>query len=180
MKNFLLTVLACAMMLSVMAQTDKGDWMVGGRIDLNTGKNSTHIGFTPNAGLFLFQNFALGGTISFDYNKSGDNKTTDFGVGPFVRYYFTHHKARPLLHANVNYLSSKVKAPGFSSTNTGTNMFLGGGLAYFINRNVSLEGLIGYSNTKYKNFNGSGGLMLNIGFQVYLSKREVETFGDDD
>jgi hypothetical protein len=180
MKKITFTLILAAFTILAFSQTDKGDWMVGGRIDINTGKNSTHIGFTPNAGVFFFENFAAGGTITFDYAKSGDNKTTDFGIGPFARYYFTHHKARPLVHANVNYLSSKLKTPMFSSTNTGTNLFLGGGLAYFINRNVSLEGLIGYSNTKYKNFEGSGGLRINIGFQVYLSRRAVSTLGEED
>jgi len=179
MKKIFLSLLSITIAAASFAQTGKSDWMVGGRIDINTGKNSTHLGFTPNAGYFFFDNFAAGGNISFDYLKSGDNKTTDFGIGPFVRYYFTHHKARPLVHANVNYLSSKLKTPMFSSTNTGTSLFLGGGLAYFINPNVSLEGVIGYSNTKYKNFEGSGGLRFNIGFQVYLSKREVSNLGDD-
>ena len=179
MKKIILVLMLCMSLGISFAQTDKGDWMVGGMIDLNTGKNSTHIGFTPNAGTFLFQNFAVGGNILLDYLKSGDTRVTEFGLGPFARYYFTQHKARPLVHANVNYLSSKVKAPGFTSTNTGTNLFLGGGIAYFINQNVSLEGLLGYSNTKYKDFEGSGGLNISIGFQVYLSKREVETKGSD-
>jgi hypothetical protein len=180
MKKIILAATFSMIIGVALSQTDKGDWLVGGMIDLNTGKNSTHIGFTPNAGTFLFQNFAVGGNILLDYQKSGDNKTTQFGIGPFARYYFTQHKARPLVHVNVNYLSSKVRGPGFSSTNTGTNLFIGGGLAYFINPNVSLEGVLGYANTKYKDFEGSGGLKFSLGFQVYLSKRAVESRGAED
>ncbi len=82
--------------------------------------------------------------------------------------------ARPLLQASVSFLSSKYKEPGFSSTQSGTNLFLGGGVAVFINDNVSIEGLMGYSRTKYKDFDGSGGFNLGIGFQVYLNKGQVE------
>lgn len=174
MRKIYLALCLTGFTLAASAQTEKGDWMVGGRIELNTGKNSSHIGLSPNAGYFFFKNFAAGANIEFDYLKSGDTKSTALGIGPFARYYFTNHKVRPLVHANVNYISSKVKGPGFTSTNTGSNLFLGGGLAYFINQNVSLEGLIGYSNTKYKDFEGSGGLRLSIGFQVYISRRQVE------
>ena len=44
----------------------------------------------------------------------------------------------------------------------------------FINENVSIELLAGYSHTKYKDFEGSGGFNLGIGFQVYLSKKQVD------
>jgi hypothetical protein len=33
---------------------------------------------------------------------------------------------------------------------------------------------MGYSHTKYSGFEGSGGFNLGIGFQVYLSRRQVE------
>jgi len=174
MKKTFVCILLCGVLFSASAQTDKGDWIVGGRIDLNTGENSSEFGFNPDAGIFVINNLAVGANLDIDYLKSGDTKTTRFGVGPFARFYFTRHMVRPLVHGNVNYISSKVKAPGFTSTNNGTNLFLGGGLAYFINQNIALEGLIGYSNTKYKDFEGSGGLSIGIGFQAYLSRRQVE------
>lgn len=156
------------------AQTEKGDIMIGGRIDLNTGENSTYIGFSPQFGYFIITNLAIGGNLSLTYQKNGDAKNTDFGIGPFVRWYFTQAKVRPLLHGSLNFLSSNSKGPGYSNTNTGINFFLGGGAAIFINENVSIEGLLGYSHTKYKDFDGSGGLNLGIGFQVYLNKGQVD------
>lgn len=61
-----------------------------------------------------------------------------------------------------------------SSTNTGSNFFIGGGAAMFISKNVSIDALMGYDRTKYKNFDGSGGFAFNVGFQVYLLKDQVE------
>jgi len=170
-------IAACVIVLlftSVNAQTEKGDWMVGGGLRLNTSDNNTQISFAPNAGIFIINNLALGGNFSLDYSKAGDNKVTTFGIGPFVRYYFTNAKVRPLLQGNLNYLSSKVKVPNNSSTNNGLNFFLGGGAAIFVSDQVSLDILLGYDHTKYKDFDGSGGFALTIGFQVYLLKRQVE------
>jgi hypothetical protein len=174
MRKFILSILLLYIFISSNGQTEKGDWLVGGRIDLNTGENSTHIGFSPNAGIFIINNFAVGGTFLIDYNKSGDVKATDFGIGPFARYYFTTSKARPLVHVAFSYLSQKYKSPAFSTTNNGSNFLGAGGVAIFINENVSIEMLAGYSHTKYKDFDGSGGLNLGIGFQVYLNKRQID------
>lgn len=159
---------------SANAQTEKGDWLIGGRVDLNTGENSTQIRFNPGAGVFVINNLALGGNLIIDYAKSGDLKTTDFGIGPFARYYFTKSNAKPLLHTSFSYLSSKAKGPNTSITNNGINFVAAGGVALFMNENVAVEILAGYSHTKYKDFEGSGGFSLGIGFQVYLSKRQVD------
>lgn len=174
MKKIITVGFIVAAFLTVNAQTEKHDWMVGGGLRLNTGDNSTQIAFTPNAGIFVINNLAIGGNISLDYAKSGDTKFTSFGLGPFVRYYFTQANVRPLLQGNINYLSTKVKIPGSSSTNNGLNFFLGGGAAIFVSDQASLDILMGYDHTKYKDFDGSGGFALTIGFQVYLLKRQVE------
>lgn len=174
MSKFILAIFCSGIFIIGNAQTEKGDWLVGGRVDLNTGENSSHIGFSPNAGLFVANNFAVGGNLLIDYNKSGDVKSTDFGIGPFARYYFTTSKARPLVHAAFSYLSTKIKGPSTSITNNGSNFLGAGGVAVFINENVSIEILAGYSHTKYKDFDGSGGFNLGIGFQVYLNKKQID------
>jgi hypothetical protein len=174
MKKFIAASLLIVLFSSSHGQTDKGDWMVGGGLRLNTSDNNTEIAFQPNAGLFVIENLAIGANISFDYSKSGDNKVTSFGIGPFARYYFTTANVRPLFHTSLNYLSSKLKTPVISSTNNGLNYFLGGGAAIFVSDQVSLDILMGYDHTKYKDFDGSGGFALTIGFQVYLLRRQVE------
>jgi hypothetical protein len=174
MKKIILAVFLSAIITAINAQTEKGDWLVGGRIDLNTSNNNTHIGFSPNGGYFIINNLAIGGNLMIDYSKSGNGKVTDLGFGPFARYYFTRAMARPLLQASVDYISRQIKNPASSTTNNGVNLFLGGGLAVFINQNVAIEILAGYSNNKYKGIDGSSGFSLGIGFQVYLNKGQVE------
>lgn len=174
MKKLITSIFLVTIFYVVNAQTEQGDWLVGGRVDLNTGENSTQIGLSPSAGFFIIDKLAVGGNFLLNYTKAGDNKVTTFGIGPFVRYYFTEAKARPLLHGSFNYLSSKIKTPPISSTNNGINFLIAAGVAVFINENVAIEPLAGYSYSKFKNTDGSGGFSLGIGFQVYLSKRQID------
>lgn len=177
MKKVSFILVAMLLFSAADAQTEKGDWMVGGYFRLNTSDNNTEISFTPNAGLFVVDNLAVGGNIGLSHSKSGNNKYTSFGIGPFVRYYFTTEtqKVRPVLHGAFNYLSTRNKiGNNASSTNTGVNFFVGGGAAAFISNSVSIDALIGYDRTKYQDFDGSGGFAFNIGFQVYVNKGQME------
>ena len=169
MKKIILSLVLSGIFISVNAQTEKGDWMVGGRVDLNAAEDATHIGFSPGAAVFVAHNFAVGGNLVLDYNKSGDTKITSFGIGPLFRYYFTNAMVKPLIQVAVNYVSVKVSGPGFSATNDAASFFIGGGAAVFINQNVALEPILGYTNT-----DGNGGFSFGLGFQVYLSKGQVD------
>ncbi|MEI9808892.1 MAG: hypothetical protein WDO16_14070 [Bacteroidota bacterium] len=53
MKKIILAIALSGIFTAIRAQTEKGDWMVGGRLDINTGENSTYIGFTPALPLLL-------------------------------------------------------------------------------------------------------------------------------
>ncbi|HEU4574388.1 MAG TPA: outer membrane beta-barrel protein [Chitinophagaceae bacterium] len=174
MKKHLVFILLIGLAGLAKAQTSNGDWMVGGNISLNTNDNNTQINFTPTAGAFVINNLAVGGEFLLDYAKTGDNKVTNFGFGPFVRYYFTNANVRPIVQGSLGYISQNVKNGTFSSTNNGTHYFLGGGAAIFISHQVSLDILMGYDHSKYSDFDGSGGFKLGVGFQVYLLKRQVD------
>ncbi len=174
MKNSLLACAILFLSLAVQAQTEKGDWMVGGGFNLNTSKNNTVIALSPSAAAFVVNNLALGGNLKLSYNKEGASKITSFGIGPWVRGYFTQANVRPILQGSFSFLSSKNKVYNVSTTNNGTNFFLGGGAAIFLSSHVSLDALLGYDHTKYNGLDGSGGFAMNIGFQVYLHRRQVE------
>ncbi|MCU0381962.1 MAG: porin family protein [Chitinophagaceae bacterium] len=170
-------VLILVLLLSSLAgkaQTEKGDWLVGGLLDLNTAKNSTTFQFSPNAGYFLLDNLVFGGNLVFSYNKFGALKSTSFGIGPFVRYYFTENKIRPFFAGDMTFEKVKFTTTNGSSTEDAFNWFLGGGAAFFINENVALDGLIGYAHSKVTDEAGSGGLRLRLGFQVYINRHQAE------
>ena len=156
------------------AQTEKGSWLVGGNLNLNTAKNNTEISFMPSAGYFFLNNFAAGANATISYSKAVDVKNTTFGIGPFARYYFGTMNIRPFADAELSFESTKTKTTLSSDTYNSTSFFLGGGLAAFINRNVAVEAIAGYKNTSFANGPNTGGFNLRIGFQVYLSGAQVE------
>lgn len=156
-----------------LAQTERGNWLVGGNFALNTVSNSTTIGLNPTAGYFIADNFAVGGTVMLEYDKFGENKSTTFGIGPLARYYFGKTNAKPFLNGELTFLSQKFKFPTGTNTENGINYFLGAGLALFLNENVAIEGLAGYNHTKIKDIDGDGGFAMRIGFQVYLHPNRV-------
>jgi hypothetical protein len=176
MKKNVFTLLVFFVMTgAVTAQTEKGSWLVGGNLNLNTVKDNTNIGISPTAGFFFADNFAAGAMFDLNYNNGVNTSSTDFGFGPFARYYFGTSNTRPLVQGSWNYLSLKDKVGEVSSTTNGSQFFLGGGLAGFINRNVALEALAGYNHIKYRHAgtDGSGGFLLKVGFQVYLSGSQM-------
>jgi len=179
MKKNVFTLLVFVVMAgTVVAQTEEGSWLVGGNLELNTGKNNTTFAISPTAAYFFADNFAGGAMFDFTHHSLGQGSTTSFGVGPLLRYYFGTGNTRPLLQGSWNYLSTKIKVdePESSTTVNGGEYFLGAGLAGFINRNVALEALAGYDHVKYRHDggdNGSGGFLLKVGFQVYLSGSQM-------
>jgi hypothetical protein len=157
------------------AQTSKGDWLIGGLLQLNTAKNNTTIEFSPNAGYFLFDNFALGAKLVTSYEELGDLKVTSLGVGPFARYYFGKTNIKPFVAADCDFQNQKIKNSVGSSTENAFNFFLGGGAAFFINENVAVETILGYRHTKVNNEEGNGGVNLKVGFQIYINRHQVQS-----
>jgi outer membrane protein W len=176
MKKILASLLvAVSFSAMVQAQTDKGDWMVGGSLSLNTTEGATSFSFQPNAGYFFAKGFVAGSELLISTSKLGDIRTTSLGVGPFARYYFElkEPQFKPYVHAGVSVASVRTKAFGMSETETAVGFLLGLGGAYFINDNVAIDGLAGYNHTKVENSEGNGGFLFRIGFQVHLLGSEV-------
>jgi Outer membrane protein beta-barrel domain len=173
MKSFYTCALAVLCIYGAAAQTEKGNWMVGGNINLAIVSDNSEVGLNPQGGYFIINNFAIGATVTMEYNKIGENSTTTFGAGPFSRFYFGTKNVRPFAHGELNFVSVKLKVPSTTNTENGNNYFLAGGLAFFLNENVALETLLGYTHTKISGIEGDGGVALRIGFQVYLHPRSA-------
>ena len=169
MKKLMFLLLACTS-LGAFAQTEKGNLMVGGQLNLNTNEDGSEFRFNPQLGYFFANNFALGGQFSFDFSKAGNVRVNEFGVGPFARYYFGKGQTKPFLVSAVDYLSTSTKANNIEVNSNGWSFLAGAGFAAFLNRTVALEGIIGYRYADYSNTSGSGGLNLSLGFQLYFGK----------
>jgi len=177
MKKIVLNLFTLLLLASVAnAQTDKGDWMVGGNMTINTTKGNSEFAFQPSAGYFFANNFVAGGQFILNFSKQEDTKYSTLAAGPFARYYFniSNSAFKPFLHADFSVGSTSVQIAGLDKTSTTTtSFFIGAGGAYFINSNVALEALAGYNRIKIETYDPSNGFIFRIGFQVHLLGGEV-------
>lgn len=172
MKILYVFLFAISLSVGAVAQTEQGNWLVGGNFTLNTASNNTQLGLNPTAGYFVMNNLAVGGTVNLAYSQLGENKSTTFGIGPLARYYFGQRNVRPFINGEFTFQSVKFKSPTETNTENGVNFLLGLGLAGFLNPNVALETIAGYNHTRLEG-NGAGGFAMRVGFQVYLRPREA-------
>jgi Outer membrane protein beta-barrel domain len=182
MKRIGLNLVAAMLIVSVAnAQTDKGDWMVGGNMTINTTSNNSQFTLQPSGGYFFAKNFAAGSELTLSFGKFGDEKTSKVGVGPFARYYFELKSSdfKPLIHADFTFANLVTKSLGLKTSNTVTSFFIGAGGAYFINSNVALEAVAGFNRSKVENESPEGGFLFRIGFQVHLLGHEVSRLKRD-
>lgn len=142
--------------------------------------------FSPNVGIFLFRNFAMGLKLRADYFNSkteGYDRSvnTVFNVGPFLRYY---HPMSPksFLFGEIQYGMGRTVTSVGTALDTkvrGNVLSFGPGFTYLINKNVGLEALLTYENFSSVS-NYSSGIVtkdvyrgnyirLNVGVQMYLN-----------
>lgn len=192
-------VLALAMISSgAFAQFNKGRYLVGGSLRLDTytsktksgstttkGGNSTDFTLSPSAGYFVIDNLAVGASLDFGASStkytgsSGKSSSTSIGLSPFVRYYLSQGI---FFQGQVGFGSQNSKSPTGGGTTSTTkystsNWSLGAGYAYFLNDFVAVEPMIGYGSNSQKTTSGPDvkysqpGLFIKVGFQVYLGAR---------
>jgi hypothetical protein len=153
------------------AQTEKGSVMVGGNFGFRTGDGSNEFRLTPDLGFFVARNFAVGANLGYASTKNGNIRNSSFNIGPFARYYFGPTTVKPFLHGSVGFQTLTVKTATTKTNTNGFGFLFGMGFAAFINEAVAFEGTTGYNYSKFKNVDGSGGFALNLGFQIYLTKK---------
>jgi len=175
MKKIFISLFAALTIISFAhAQTEKGDWMIGGSMTISTATNNSQFALEPSAGYFFAKNFVAGASFSLNFGKKGDVKTTSESVGLFARYYFDVKSPsfKPFLHAEYN-IGNIVTKSDSKSSNTMGNFLLGAGGAFFINNNVALEAVAGFNHTKVQGSSVENGFLFRLGFQVYLLGSQV-------
>lgn len=112
------------------AQTEKGTLLPGGSISFQTSESGSQFNFTPSLGVFIKDNFAVGGTAFLVIFED----EVVYGGGPQLwKYFGKSPKGRFFLTAHGTVLTdSEGDDPLF---NYGAST----GYAFFLNRSVSLE-----------------------------------------
>jgi hypothetical protein len=161
------------------AQILKGNWMMGGDATFSTNKETypeltfktTSFGVSPNVGYFIIDKLAIGSSARLSYVIE-DNSTTErtnnfnYGIGPFVRYYFLKPEKTINVFSEVSYYFEKV-----NQTDTkGNSIKIKAGAVYFLNSSVGLEVALNYLNQKVNNYMTNNAVFLGVGFQIHLEK----------
>ncbi|HTJ49788.1 MAG TPA: autotransporter outer membrane beta-barrel domain-containing protein [Cyclobacteriaceae bacterium] len=194
MKKIALVTVFALVISTSFAQTQQGRMMVGGSLGFSghtdkTKNNNTTVttdkyttfSLAPQFGYFVIDNLAVGAGLDLSaeshkmlYNDS-KSVTTTLQFEPFVRYYLP---MKIFFHGSFGVGSSKVKTTDNNVTTTSnggvTSGSIAAGYAWFLNSNVAIEPMVGYSSTRT---NPSGNLkylesgpFIKVGFQIYLGK----------
>lgn len=183
MKKIILFFIATGIFINnVNSQITKKNWMVGGsglfssqteRLGTLTAKE-VYIKLSPNIGYFFIDKFSGGIKADLNYSQvkysGAESKTTQFAMGPFLRYYFLNVEKRINLLAEGSYLYSHYSGNNTSSDSQNAFTFSAGPVVYF-NSSVGLEMTL-----NYEHLNGTGisanTIYFGIGFQIHLEREK--------
>lgn len=155
---------------------------------LSSQTNSNNIFIAPKAGYFIFDHLVAGldmavgwgsGTSSiFGLSENLDSKSSLFGIGPFVRYYFPSGKVLPFAEVNTLFGNRNIEIAGVAGSEsqvTFTNIGGGIGLAFLLGKRSSIDLLLNYnvdrSNLESEDYiDRENTLGIKIGFTMFLGK----------
>ncbi|THU34811.1 porin family protein [Niastella caeni] len=177
MKKVLFAAFLLVSSNAIFAQVNQGQWLAGGNAGFNSWKRgdskSTTIFVNPNVGYFFINNLAGGLRLGLESEKvKGDeDATVQYGVAPFVRYYFLPAAQKVNVFADASYGFDKIKQGDAKAS--GNHFSIMAGPAVFLSPNTALEFALYYSSyggDRYENVAGdrSNNFGLSIGFQVHL------------
>ncbi len=175
MRALFLLLIICTSTVAF-AQVEKGSVFVGGGFAMRTGEGNSQFSFNPTVGVFVSNNFLFGGNLTFDSEKLGEVKSNEFGIGPFARFYFGSSSTKPFVVSEFDFVNSRTRQSSASSEikSNGTRFLIGLGFASFINETIAVEGVTGYSYSKFKNVDGNGGFNLRLGFGIYFNRHSAD------
>lgn len=183
MKKIPILALFSFLSFSCYSQITERNWLLGGsgtfsndKTTFSTGESvSTEINLNPRAGYFVADRFALGlfGNYGWVSTKSNNIKSsyTNYGIGPFIRYYFLplENRTNLLIETNGAYNEQKNNLISGKSSFISYNVLAGP--VIFLNSSVGIECLVGYKGYKViDEKTKNNGIHINIGIQFHLEK----------
>lgn len=153
MKKLFCVLLSLGISLAyVNAQTTAGSIMLGGGITFESTSvsgadtNESEFTFSPSAGYFLMDNFAVGLNLTIGSIKEEagglDEKTSIFGIGPFARYYIFTNNEKFAFYGQASFsIGSRKYDPGVGNDiKSGSFDFrVSPGFSYFFNEHWALD-----------------------------------------
>lgn len=165
--NFLLSVTIVSF-----GQTEKGNMLLGGGIDLSNTKFDNDdfnqretfvLSLNPSISYLVIDNFAIGVNIPFSYSKlsidgNDARRSSNVSIGPKVRYYFDFDRIAVFTEMSYSVGSGEVEMTFIDVLSGEKNAITekysssifdaGLGLSYFLNKNIALESIFSYNQRK--------------------------------
>ena len=156
--------------------------------DLSSQTNYNNLFIAPKAGYFIVDNLVAGLDMALGWGRGTssivglpenlDSKSSLFGIGPFVRYYFPSGKILPFAEVNTLFGRRSIEITGVvgsESQLTFTNIGGGLGLAFLLGNRSSIDLLLNYnvdrSNLESEDYIDRGNTLgIKIGFTMFLGK----------
>lgn len=131
--------------LSYSSVTNEQEYQGGDyEIDIN------EFSFKPSIGWFVADGFAIGLTIDYESTKQEDDrdeyKNSGFLIGPSVIYYFGDSNIKPFIQGEYMFGNNKQEYNSDEEKIKMNGWGLGAGVAFFLNKNISLDLGLGYTN----------------------------------
>lgn len=144
-------------------------WTFGGGLGVGFGSNSYfNLQVSPRVGYKITDQLEGGIIGNVSWQSSDYYKSTMFGVGPFVNYYFARSF---FIGANLQqyFINSKEKFTGYKFDTDETALYLGGGYMQSVGNNAFVQFGIMY-NVLWKERSSifSSGFIPSVGFVVWL------------
>lgn len=148
------------------AQPTQGSWLIGGTAGFNSSSQNdvsiSVINISPMAGYFFTDNLAAGAQISFTSFGGDFAEGSNFGIGPFVRYYFNNAGSARFFGQGA--IAYSIFDPGGNADSSSNFAWeIGPGVDFFLNEHVALELFLGFGQDKEEDAEES---TTNIGFNI--------------
>ena len=197
MRKLLLTIAIAVIGITVNAQTEKGNWVVGGSTTVSFGSTKSTIEDTdielkiseiqiiPSLGYFVIDNLAVGIDLTFSYTKFEDDFGALFGESESEEsslaavlggtYYFQTNddKLKPYVGIGGGLVYNSI---GEEDADKDNGFALSGkaGLAYFLNDSIAIDFIVNYRYISLKNKEiedlktKSSNIGVGVGFSLFL------------
>jgi hypothetical protein len=154
---FILCLLACVSNLSAQEfAVDKGATFIAGVASFTSqsgdlfedydGNNATTFNLSPSINYFVAKNFFVGGGLEFAYEKQGDYKSNNIGIGPQIGYAFGNENstAFPFFDVGIRYYGMNIDYGSDDSKGSGTDIFFGAGVVVPVKSHLGITFEAGY------------------------------------
>jgi hypothetical protein len=151
------------------SQINQGAVLIGGSTYFNYNfpngaKANSQFNFSPNAGVFIVENMAIGASFSYQVIQGGSS----LSIAPFMRAYYKDNFYGQL---QVGYGRTSMSVGGSTVTSSGLNSELDLGYTIFLSDQIALDPALYYNFYMNGSKYGGSNLGLKLGFQIFFNRK---------